>query len=148
MMTEYTFTSMDELMEFCDSRRDDKEAHYYWGFIENFDGEKYTIDDLRKEASEEWFEDGAESNIYEFTKVRFYSVESITDNRVCEESWFVFTDEEEAVKKAEKLWECLTPNEKKHTTIFVGTAIAEDAQELEFMDKDEVRTFKVEEAND
>lgn len=75
MMTEYTFTSMDELMEFCDSRKNDKEAKYYWGFIENFDGEK-------------------------------------------------------------------------HTTIFVGTAIAEDAQEIEFMDKDEVKTFKVEEAND
>ena len=52
------------------------------------------------------------------------------------------------MRKAEELCECLTPNEKKHTTIFVGTAIAEDAQELEFMDKDEVRTFKVEEAND
>lgn len=63
---EYTINSMQELRNFIEMYKDDKELHYYYGDIDCFNGEYYTLDDLAADACDEWFEDGAIGYIYEF----------------------------------------------------------------------------------
>ena len=50
-MDELTFTTYDELMEWLEARKDDKEEHYYYGDIECMDGELYTIEEGRQAAA-------------------------------------------------------------------------------------------------
>lgn len=65
-MNKLTFTTYDELMEWLESRKDDKEGHYYYGDIECMYGELYTIEDIMHDAEPSWFDDGGVSTIYEF----------------------------------------------------------------------------------
>ena len=66
-MKEYTFTNMAELKSFIEASKGDDKAHYFWGFIENYDGELYTIEDLENDISESWFDsDNSISSVYEF----------------------------------------------------------------------------------
>ena len=67
-MNKLTFTTYKELMEWLESRKDDKEEHYYYGDIECMDGELYTIADIMHDAEPSWFEDGGVSTIYEFSE--------------------------------------------------------------------------------
>ena len=65
-MKEYTFTNMEELKKFLEERKDDKRERYYYGDLDNLDGDLYTIQDIEKDLCEEWFEDGGISTVYEF----------------------------------------------------------------------------------
>lgn len=38
LMKTYTFTNIEELRRFIEERKCDDKAHYFWGFIENYDG--------------------------------------------------------------------------------------------------------------
>jgi len=55
IMESYDFWTLQDLMHFCEERKDDDRAVYYWGWLDNFDGELYTIEDLANDASEDWF---------------------------------------------------------------------------------------------
>ena len=59
-MKKITFNSYDELMDWCNSHPLDI---VYWGHIENFD--KFdVVDELKKEASPDWFDEGMTADIY------------------------------------------------------------------------------------
>ena len=109
-MNELTFTTYEELMEWLEARKDDKEERYYYGDIECLNGELYTIEDIMHDAEPSWFEDGGVSTIYEFEAKAFY---------VCHEEdkyngWDQFHDSaEEAIEDAIYTWGNLTEKEKK-----------------------------------
>lgn len=114
-MNELTFTNYEELMEWLEARKDDKEERYYYGDIECLNGELYTIEDIKHDAEPEWFkgyedEDGDYCIIYEFEAKAFY---------VCHEEdkyngWDTFHDSaEEAIEDAIYTWGNLTEKEKK-----------------------------------
>ena len=109
-MNELTFTSYDELMEWLESRKDDKEERYYYGDIECLNGELYTIEDIMHDAEPSWFEDGGVSTIYEFEKEAFYICAEEHDGS----EWTQFDDSaEEAIEDAIYTWGNLTEKEKK-----------------------------------
>lgn len=60
----YTFESYEELVEWINAHKDDKRKVHYYGFLENFDGTLYDIDDIGHDACPEWFDDGATVEIY------------------------------------------------------------------------------------
>ena len=109
-MDELTFTTYEELMEWLESRKDDKEERYYYGDIECLDGELYTIEDIKHDAEPSWFEDGGVSTIYEFEKEAFYICSEEHDGS----EWTQFNDSaEEAIEDAIYTWGNLTEKEKK-----------------------------------
>ena len=109
-MNELTFTTYDELMEWLESRKDDKEERYYYGDIECLNGELYTIEDIMHDAEHSWFEDGGVSTIYEFEKEAFYICAEEHDGS----EWTQFDDSaEEAIEDAIYTWGNLTEKEKK-----------------------------------
>ena len=109
-MNELTFTSYEELMEWLESRKDDKEERYYYGDIECLNGELYTIEDIKHDAEPSWFEDGGVSTIYEFEKEAFYICSEEHDGSECNQ----FDDSaEEAIEDAIYTWGNLTEKEKK-----------------------------------
>ena len=109
-MNELTFTNYEELMEWLESRKDEREKLYYYGDIECFNGELYTIENIMHDAEPAWFEDGGVCEIYEFEAKAFY---------VCLEEdkyngWDQFHDSaEEAIEDAIYTWNHLTYKEKK-----------------------------------
>ena len=110
-MDELTFTTYEELMEWIESRKDDKEERYYYGDIECMDGELYTIEDIKHDAEPSWFEDGGVSTIYEFEKEAFYICSEEHDGS----EWTQFNDSaEEAIEDAIYTWGNLTEKEKKN----------------------------------
>ena len=110
-MDELTFTTYDELMEWLEARKDDKEKRYYYGDIECMDGEIYTIEDIKHDAEPSWFEDGGVSTIYEFEKEAFYICSEEHDGS----EWTQFNDSaEEAIEDAIYTWGNLTEKEKKN----------------------------------
>ena len=110
-MDELTFTTYDELMEWLESRKDDKEERYYYGDIECLNGELYTIEDIKHDAEPSWFEDGGVSTIYEFEKEAFYICSEEHDGS----EWTQFNDSaEEAIEDAIYTWGNLTEKEKKN----------------------------------
>ena len=110
-MDELTFTTYEELMEWLESRKDDKEERYYYGDIECMDGELYTIEDIKHDAEPSWFEDGGVSTIYEFEKEAFYICAEEHDGS----EWTQFNDSaEEAIEDAIYTWGNLTEKEKKN----------------------------------
>ena len=110
-MDELTFTTYDELMEWLESRKDDKEERYYYGDIECLNGELYTIEDIMHDAEPSWFEDGGVSTIYEFEKEAFYICSEEHDGS----EWTQFNDSaEEAIEDAIYTWGNLTEKEKKN----------------------------------
>ena len=110
-MNELTFTTYEELMEWLESRKDDKEERYYYGDIECMDGELYTIEDIKHDAEPSWFEDGGVSTIYEFEKEAFYICSEEHDGS----EWTQFNDSaEEAIEDAIYTWGNLTEKEKKN----------------------------------
>ena len=110
-MDELTFTTYDELMEWLEARKDDKEKRYYYGDIECMDGELYTIEDIMHDAEPSWFEDGGVSTIYEFEKEAFYICSEEHDGS----EWTQFNDSaEEAIEDAIYTWGNLTEKEKKN----------------------------------
>ena len=110
-MNELTFTNYEELMEWLESRKDDKEERYYYGDIECMDGELYTIEDIKHDAEPSWFEDGGVSTIYEFEKEAFYICSEEHDGS----EWTQFNDSaEEAIEDAIYTWGNLTEKEKKN----------------------------------
>ena len=110
-MNELTFTNYEELMEWLESRKDDKEERYYYGDIEGMDGELYTIEDIKHDAEPSWFEDGGVSTIYEFEKEAFYICSEEHDGS----EWTQFNDSaEEAIEDAIYTWGNLTEKEKKN----------------------------------
>ena len=110
-MDELTFTTYEELMEWLESRKDDKEERYYYGDIECMDGELYTIEDIKHDAEPSWFEDGGVSTIYEFEKEAFYICSEEHDGS----EWTQFNDSaEEAIEDAIYTWGNLTEKEKKN----------------------------------
>ena len=110
-MNELTFTTYEELMEWLESRKDDKEERYYYGDIECMDGELYTIEDIKYDAEPSWFEDGGVSTIYEFEKEAFYICSEEHDGS----EWTQFNDSaEEAIEDAIYTWGNLTEKEKKN----------------------------------
>ena len=109
-MDELTFTTYDELMEWLEARKDDKEKRYYYGDIECLNGELYTIEDIKHDAEPSWFEDGGVSTIYEFEKEAFYICSEEHDGS----EWTQFDDSaEEAIEDAIYTWGNLTEKEKK-----------------------------------
>ena len=109
-MNELTFTTYEELMEWLESRKDDKEERYYYGDIECLNGELYTIADIMHDAEPSWFEDGGVSTIYEFEKEAFYICSEEHDGS----EWTQFDDSaEEAIEDAIYTWGNLTEKEKK-----------------------------------
>lgn len=109
-MDELTFTTYDELMEWLEARKDDKEKRYYYGDIECMNGELYTIEDIKHDAEPSWFEDGGVSTIYEFEKEAFYICAEEHDGS----EWTQFDDSaEEAIEDAIYTWGNLTEKEKK-----------------------------------
>ena len=109
-MNELTFTNYEELMEWLESRKDDKEERYYYGDIECMDGELYTIEDIKHDAEPSWFEDGGVSTIYEFEKEAFYICAEEHDGS----EWTQFHDSaEEAIEDAIYTWGNLTEKEKR-----------------------------------
>lgn len=109
-MNELTFTSYEELMEWLESRKDDKEERYYYGDIECLNGELYTIEDIKHDAEPSWFEDGGVSTVYEFEKEAFYICAEEHDGS----EWTQFDDSaEEAIEDAIYTWGNLTEKEKK-----------------------------------
>ena len=109
-MDELTFTTYDELMEWLEARKDDKEKRYYYGDIECLNGELYTIEDIKHDAEPSWFEDGGVSTIYEFEKEAFYICSEEHDGS----EWTQFNDSaEEAIEDAIYTWGNLTEKEKK-----------------------------------
>ena len=109
-MDELTFTTYEELMEWLESRKDDKEERYYYGDIECLNGELYTIEDIMHDAEPSWFEDGGVSTIYEFEKEAFYICSEEHDGS----EWTQFDDSaEEAIEDAIYTWGNLTEKEKK-----------------------------------
>ena len=110
-MDELTFTTYEELMEWLESRKDDKEERYYYGDIECLNGELYTIEDIMHDAEPSWFEDGGVSTIYEFEKEAFYICSEEHDGS----EWTQFNDSaEEAIEDAIYTWGNLTEKEKKN----------------------------------
>ena len=110
-MDELTFTTYEKLMEWLESRKDDKEERYYYGDIECMDGELYTIEDIKHDAEPSWFEDGGVSTIYEFEKEAFYICSEEHDGS----EWTQFNDSaEEAIEDAIYTWGNLTEKEKKN----------------------------------
>ena len=110
-MNELTFTNYEELMEWLESRKDDKEERYYYGDIECLNGELYTIEDIMHDAEPSWFEDGGVSTIYEFEKEAFYICSEEHDGS----EWTQFNDSaEEAIEDAIYTWGNLTEKEKKN----------------------------------
>ena len=110
-MDELTFTTYDELMEWLEARKDDKEKRYYYGDIECLNGELYTIEDIMHDAEPSWFEDGGVSTIYEFEKEAFYICSEEHDGS----EWTQFDDSaEEAIEDAIYTWGNLTEKEKKN----------------------------------
>ena len=110
-MDELTFTTYDELMEWLEARKDDKEKRYYYGDIECLNGELYTIEDIMHDAEPSWFEDGGVSTIYEFEKEAFYICSEEHDGS----EWTQFNDSaEEAIEDAIYTWGNLTEKEKKN----------------------------------
>ena len=110
-MDELTFTTYDELMEWLEARKDDKEKRYYYGDIECLNGELYTIEDIKHDAEPSWFEDGGVSTIYEFEKEAFYICSEEHDGS----EWTQFNDSaEEAIEDAIYTWGNLTEKEKKN----------------------------------
>ena len=64
----HEFEDFEELEEFIEKRKEDKLHHYYWGFMECFDSELYTIADLQANMEPGWFECNEEEvEIYEWT---------------------------------------------------------------------------------
>ena len=110
-MDELTFTTYEELMEWLESRKDDKEERYYYGDIECLNGELYTIEDIMHDAEPSWFEDGGVSTIYEFEAKAFY----ISSEECDGSEWNDFYDTaEEAIEDAIYTWGNLTEKEKKN----------------------------------
>ena len=110
-MDELTFTTYEELMEWLEARKDDKEERYYYGDIECMNGELYTIEDIKHDAEPSWFEDGGVSTIYEFEKEAFYICSEEHDGS----EWTQFDDSaEEAIEDAIYTWGNLTEKEKKN----------------------------------
>lgn len=109
-MNELTFTTYDELMEWLEARKDDKEERYYYGDIECLNGELYTIADIKHDAEPAWFEDGGVFTIYEFEKEAFYICAEEHDGS----EWTQFDDSaKEAIEDAIYTWGNLTEKEKK-----------------------------------
>ena len=109
-MNELTFTTYEELMEWLESRKDDKEERYYYGDIECLNGELYTIEDIMHDAEPSWFENGGVSTIYEFETKAFY----ISSEECDGSEWNQFYDTfEEAIEDAIYTWNHLTYKEKK-----------------------------------
>ena len=109
-MNELTFTTYEELMEWLEARKDDKEERYYYGDIECLNGELYTIEDIMHDAEPSWFEDGGVSTIYEFEKEAFYICAEEHDGS----EWTQFDDSaEEAIEDAIYTWGNLTEKEKR-----------------------------------
>ena len=48
----YNFENQKDLEDFIEKRKNDKTEHYYYGFIENFEGLLYSIEDIKKDAEE------------------------------------------------------------------------------------------------
>ena len=124
-MDELTFTTYDELMEWLEARKDDKEKRYYYGDIECLNGELYTIADILHDAEPSWFEDGGVSTIYEFEKKAFYICAEEHDGS----EWTQFDDSaEEAIEDAIYTWGNLTEKEKRdhHVEAIFSMAYIED----------------------
>ncbi len=72
ILESYDFYTFQDLLAFCKERESDKEERYYWGWLDNFDGDLYTIEDLKDDASEDWFaekggdEDESPCTVYVF----------------------------------------------------------------------------------
>ena len=110
-MNELTFITYEELMEWLEAKKDDKEERYYYGDIECMNGELYTIEDIKHDAEPSWFEDGGVSTIYEFEKEAFYICSEEHDGS----EWTQFNDSaEEAIEDAIYTWGNLTEKEKKN----------------------------------
>lgn len=65
-ITEYTFETMEELINFIDMYKDDKTKHYYYGDIDCYNGEVYSLEDLANDVCEDWFSDDGLVHLYEF----------------------------------------------------------------------------------
>ena len=133
-MNELTFTTYEELMEWLEARKNDKEERYYYGDIECMNGELYTIEDIKHDAEPAWFEGyedeyGEEHKgvctIYEFEAKAFY----ISSEECDGSEWNDFYDTaEEAIKNAIYTWNHLTYKEKKnhHVNAFFSMAYIEE----------------------
>ena len=113
-MNEYTFKNIEELNEFLDYRKGDKEKHYYFGDIDCMDNELYAIEDIRNEMDPSWFSDGGVLTVYEFELRTFYAYLS---ERGDDSDFEVYDTAEEAVERARLFWGYLTDREKNSKTM-------------------------------
>lgn len=127
-MNELTFTTYEELMAWLESRKDEREKLYYYGDIECFNGELYTIENIMHDAEPAWFKDGGVCEIYEFEEKTFYAVLS---ERQDDYNIEVVKTAKEAVKRAGDNWDYLTEDEKRspkvrpHESAIIASAYIE-----------------------
>lgn len=65
-ISEYTFKTLEELRKFIDMYKDDKAEHYYYGDIDCYNGDLYSLEDLENDVCEDWFSDDGLVHLYEF----------------------------------------------------------------------------------
>lgn len=136
-MKEYTFTNMEE-------RKDDKGELFYYGDLDNLDGDLYTIQDIKKDLCKEWFEDGGISTVYEFEEGEIEDEEvktkegyevTVWDSRDNVYHYGVFDTEKEAVYRAEGVLDEMK-REHRECTVYVDKGIFEWNEERKRWDGD------------
>ena len=144
-MKGYTFRNMEELKKFLEERKDDKGERYYYGDLDNLDGDLYTIQDIEKDVCKEWFEDGGVSTVYEFeeeeieeeeeVKIREGYEVTVGDSRDNVDHCGIFDTEKEAVYRAEGVLDEMK-REHRECTVYVDKGIFEWNEERKRWDGD------------
>lgn len=62
----YEIESYADLLEFVEKRESDAWEHYYYGCMDCFNGDLFTIEDLARDADPSWFDDGSTVDVYEW----------------------------------------------------------------------------------
>lgn len=61
-----TFWNYKTLVDFCERHIDPDKRIWYWGDMDTFNGELYTLNELKADAKEDWFEDGGPVKLWKF----------------------------------------------------------------------------------
>ena len=110
-MYEDKFDNIEELNEFIENMETyTQDKVYYWGAIEDFDGELHTIEELKKEACEGWFKNGSVVTVYNFYKKIYCAILSKCEDDSKVE--VVDNNFEKAIDKAMENWKNYADSEK------------------------------------
>lgn len=61
-----TFWDYRMLVDFCERHIDPDRRIWYWGEMDTFNGELHTLNELKADAKEDWFEDGGPVKLWIF----------------------------------------------------------------------------------